>query len=170
MFQIGKAVVHPLHGLGYVESIEEKEVLGKRFLFAVIAFENLQVMVNLESQKSPLRLPISEEEVTDLMDYLDACRADLPTNHNQRYRVMFQLLQEGTPKNLCQVLKGLLIFEQSRNLSPRDTKVLERCLSFLSGELSHVLGQSAERVQEELRRRALQAVSEELVQVDKFHS
>ncbi len=39
-YGIGKVMMHPLYGIGTVEKVEEKDVLGKVNKFAIISFQN----------------------------------------------------------------------------------------------------------------------------------
>ena len=47
MFNIGDRIVHPMHGAGVIESIEEKEVLGQRQSYYIMKMPigNLKVMI-----------------------------------------------------------------------------------------------------------------------------
>lgn len=47
MFQIGDNIVYPMHGVGIIEAIEEKEILGKKQQYYVIkmTISNMQVMI-----------------------------------------------------------------------------------------------------------------------------
>lgn len=140
MYKVNSKVMHALHGLGTIESIEQKTILDCVSTFAVVAFDKMQVMVNLDSRTSSIRLPISSDEVDGVMEYLKSCPSDLPSNHNQRHKMILELIKSGSIQNLCLVVKGLTDLAQKRALASRDAKALEQGLRLMSEELGFVVG------------------------------
>lgn len=140
MYKVNMKVMHSLHGLGTIESIEEKTILDCVSTFAVVAFEKMQVMVNLGSRTSSIRLPIGADEVEAVMDYLRSCPSELPSNHNQRHKSILELIKSGDIKKLCLVVKGLVDLSQRRALASRDAKALEQSMRLITEELGYAVG------------------------------
>ena len=140
MYAAGSKVMHALHGLGTIETIEEKAILDTVCRFAVVAFEKMQVMVNLDGRSTSIRNPIPADEVEKVMDFLKSCQPELPSNHNQRHKAILELIKSGNIYKLCEVVKGLTQLSQKRNLASRDARALEQSLRLMSEELGHATG------------------------------
>ncbi len=156
MYKVNSKVMHALHGLGTIETIEEKEILGSTSTFAVVAFEKMQVMVNLASRNSSIRMPIPAEEVESVMQHLRDCTPGLPNNHNQRHKTILELIKSGDIMNLCLVVKGLTLLSQKRALASRDAKALEQSLRLMTEELGHAVGSDPESLIETLQQACLE--------------
>ncbi len=163
MFVTGTKVMHALHGLGTIESIEEKTILNTVSRFATVGFEKMQVMVNLDGRSSSIRNPIDAEEVEKVMDYLKECEPSLPSNHNQRHKAILELIKSGNIYKLCEVVKGLVRLSEKRNLASRDAKALEQSLRLMSEEIGHVVGCEPEDLQQALTHTCASAQKEEMV-------
>lgn len=150
MYKVNSKVMHSLHGLGTIESIEEKEILGSTSTFAIVAFDKMQVMVNLKSRNSSIRMPIASDEVDRIMDHLKNCTPELPNNHNQRHKMILELIKSGETEKTCLVVKGLTLLSQKRDLAARDAKALEQSMRLLSEELGNAVGSDPEALLETL--------------------
>ena len=162
MYKVNSKVMHALHGLGTIESIEEKEILGSVATFAVVAFDKMQVMVNLQSRNSSIRNPIVADQVEDIMEHLRECQPELPNNHNQRHKMILELIKAGNTEKTCLVVKGLTLLSQKRDLATRDSKALEQSMRLLSEELGNAVGSEPEDLLETLTETCL-ANEKELV-------
>ncbi len=156
MYKVNSKVMHALHGLGTIESIEEKTILDCVSTFAVVAFDKMQVMVNLDSRNSSIRMPIAAEEVEGVMEHLKACSPDLPSNHNQRHKTILELIKSGDIRKLCTVVKGLTELAQKRALASRDAKALEQSLRLMTEELGYAVGCDPESLTETLTQACLE--------------
>lgn len=150
MYKVNSKVMHALHGLGTIETIEEKEILGNTSTFAVVSFDKMQVMVNLESRNSSIRKPIGEDQVEGVMEFLRTCTPDLPNNHNQRHKMILELIKAGNVEKTSLVVKGLTLLAQKRDLAARDAKALEQGLRLLSEELANAIGAEPEALTDKL--------------------
>lgn len=162
MYKVNSKVMHALHGLGSIESIEEKDILGSVSTFAIVAFDKMQVMVNLQSRNSSIRMPIGSDEVDRIMDHLKECKPELPNNHNQRHKMILELIKAGDIQKTCLVVKGLTSLAQKRDLAARDAKALEQSMRLLSEELGNAIGSEPEALHETLTQACL-VDAEELV-------
>lgn len=156
MYKVNEKVMHALHGLGTIESIEEKEILGSTSTFAVVAFDKMQVMVNLNSRNSSIRKPITADQVDAIMEHLKSCTPELPNNHNQRHKMILELIKSGDTEKTCLVVKGLTLLSQKRDLAARDAKALEQSTRLLSEELGNAVGSEPEALHETLTEACLE--------------
>jgi CarD family transcriptional regulator, regulator of rRNA transcription len=156
MYKVNNKVMHALHGLGTIESIEEKEILGSISTFAVVAFDKMQVMVNLQSRNSSIRIPITSDGVEHVMDHLKNCTPELPSNHNQRHKMILELIKAGNIEKTCLVVKGLTLLSTKRDLAARDAKALEQSMRLLSEELGNAVGSEPEDLLDTLTQACLE--------------
>ena len=138
MFRVGSKVIHSLHGLGVVESIEEKEILGNVTRFAVLAFERLQIMANVDQKNCMVRPLIEASQVTAVLDFLKSCSCDLPTSYTKRYNLNLEKMKSGDIFQTCEVIKSLSVLARSKKLGHKDQSMLEKARKVLAQELSYV--------------------------------
>ena len=88
VFDVGDSVFYPMHGVGIVESVEEKDMLGERAKYYILRFitSKLTAMVPVASADSVgLRPVIDSSECEKIFEYLDAAAVCAESeNWNQR--------------------------------------------------------------------------------------
>ncbi len=144
---VGNRLVHALHGIGTVESIEQKEILGMKCRFAVLSFERLQIMVNLDQKNSLVRELMSEAEVHEILDYMGEVNPKLPNYYNKRYNLNLDKMKSGDVKQLAEVVKSLIALSQKKKLGMKDQRMLDKSLAIITAEFSYVLGTELEETQ-----------------------
>lgn len=142
MYQIGMKVVHPLHGLGEVESLEEKTILGSTTRFAGISFQDgrLNVMINVSSKNPQVRALVAVEEVEKVMAHLRNNVCEVPPKANDRHTFHLTKLKKGDIYSLCEVVKDTIHISSSKKISPREHSLLKQARGILADELSCVTG------------------------------
>ncbi|MGI6712009.1 MAG: CarD family transcriptional regulator [Bacillota bacterium] len=138
MFQIGDKVVYPNHGAGIIESIEEKEILGKTRSYYVmrISIGDMKVMVPLDSIKEiGLRQVIDEEGFKKVMTILKDARSPMPSNWNRRYRDNMEKIKSGCIYRVAEVVRNLMLRDREKGLSSGEKKMLDYARRILVSEL-----------------------------------
>ena len=111
MFDVGDSVFYPMHGVGIVESVEEKDMLGERAKYYILRFitSKLTAMVPVASADSVgLRPVIDSSECEKIFEYLDAAAVCAESeNWNQRYRDNLAKLKGGDIYDVADVIKCL---------------------------------------------------------------
>ena len=144
MFSIGDTVCYPLHGIGTIESIEERDVLGATTTYYVIRLINTKLTAMLpvdNSESVGLRMIITPVECEELFEYFktaDPCLGN--ANWNQRYRENMDKLRKGDPKSIVDVMLCLDKRNSIRTLSSGERKMLSNAKAILCTEISVVLG------------------------------
>ncbi len=146
-------VCHPLYGLGKVEKVEEKVVLGEKISLAQIVFpnENLKMMVNVNKDTELFRPLIKEEKVGEIFDYLENHDGESPSRANQRQRLNLEKIKSNDIFQLCEVIKCLAVISSKKKLSFREAEMYERARRVLLEELSLVTGRDEEILEERLQ-------------------
>lgn len=146
IFEIGQNVMHPLYGIGAVEKIEEKEILGKVNIFSIISFQNdrLKIMVNMEQKNNLIRNLIIRDEIPKVLEYLKTCKTELPTKSSERYNINLKKIKSSDVYQLAEVIKDLTCLSKEKKLTPKELNLLKQSKKMLGMEFAHVSNVSQE--------------------------
>src|SRR5512142_1988625 len=138
-FEIGDKVVYPNHGVGVIEQISSRTIGAsvERFYLLKIKSSSLKVMVPFHNVGTVgLRRVIRNGEIQKIMDFLTDGKC---CNHNDwkyRFKENSEKMRTGSLLEVAAVLKGLLLLAQTKPLSFREKKMLERARYLLVSELA----------------------------------
>jgi CarD family transcriptional regulator len=149
-FQVGDKVIYPNHGLGIVERIEEKTILG-----TTCGFYHLRIVANDTSVLVPLsnvdgvglRRAISDEEVERLFGLLGDGNIDNHQNWKGRFKDNSDKMRSGSIYEVADVLKSLTFLSKSKSLSFREKRMLDRAKFLIVSEVSEVIREAAPSVE-----------------------
>jgi CarD family transcriptional regulator len=149
-FQVGDKVIYPNHGLGIVERIEEKTILG-----TTCGFYHLRIMANETTVLVPLtnadgvglRRAITDQEVERLFGRLCDGKIDDHQNWKGRFKDNSDKMRTGSIYDVADVLKSLTFLARSKSLSFREKRMLDRARFLIVSEISEVMRQSVETVE-----------------------
>jgi len=156
-FHIGDKVVYPNHGVGVIEQISSRTIGAtvEQFYLLKIKSSSLKVMIPFHSVGMVgLRRVVKNGEIQKIVDFLtDGC-CDNNADWKYRFKENSERMRTGSLLEVAAVLKGLLLLAQSKPLSFREKKMLERCRYLLVSELA-MAKNCAEPEVEDLLSRAL---------------
>ncbi len=156
-FQIGDKVVYPNHGVGIIEQISSRTILGQteKFYLLRINSSSLTVMVPFASVVNVgLRKIVRQAEVERVLAYLSNGACQTHADWKYRFKDNSEKMRTGSLLQVAEVMKGLLMLGRSKPLSFREKKMLDRARHLLVSELGTVKN-LRERQVEELIDRAL---------------
>src|SRR5438270_9588858 len=141
-FEIGDKVIYPNHGLGIVERIEEKTILG-----TTCGFYHLRIVANDTTVLVPLtnvdgvglRRAISDDEVERLFTQLGDGKIDNHQNWKGRFKDNSDKMRSGSIYEVADVLKSLTFLAKSKSLSFREKRMLDRAKFLIISEVSEVM-------------------------------
>ena len=154
-FQVGDKVIYPNHGLGIVERIEEKTILG-----TTCGFFHLRIVANDTTVLVPvanvdgvgLRKAIDDAEVDRLFTLLGDGKIDNHQNWKGRFKDNSDKMRTGSIYDMADVLKSLTFLSKSKSLSFREKRMLDRAKALIISEVSEVMRQKALEVEEQVDR------------------
>jgi len=156
-FHIGDKVVYPNHGVGVIEQISSRTIgqTVEKFYLLKIKASSLKVMVPFHSVSAVgLRRVVRNGEIQKIVGFLEDGECDNNTDWKYRFKENSDRMRTGSLLEVAAVLKGLLILNQSKPLSFREKKMLERARYLLVSELA--MARNCEELHiEELLTRAL---------------
>jgi CarD family transcriptional regulator len=149
-FEVGDKVIYPNHGLGIVERIEEKTILG-----TTCGFYHLRIVANETTVLVPLpnaagvglRRAISDHEVGRLFGLLGDGKIDTHQNWKGRFKDNSDKMRSGSIYDVADVLKSLTFLSKSKSLSFREKRMLDRAKFLIISEVSEVLRETAAAIE-----------------------
>ena len=140
-FQVGDKVIYPNHGLGVVQGIETKTILG-----TTCGFYHLKMVANETTVLVPvdnvdgvgLRRAIGDEEIDRLFTLLGDGKIDNHQNWKGRFKDNSDRMRTGSIYDVVEVLKSLTFLARSKNLSFREKRMLDRAKFLVISEISEV--------------------------------
>ena len=141
-FQVGDKVIYPNHGLGVVECIEDKTILG-----TTCGFYHLRIVSNETTVLVPisnagevgLRRAITDTDVEELFGRLGDGKIDDHQNWKGRFKDNSDKMRSGSIFDMADVLKSLTFLARSKSLSFREKRMLDRARALIVTEVSDVI-------------------------------
>ena len=149
-FQVGDKVIYPNHGLGIVERVEEKTILGQTlgFFHLRIVSNDTTVLVPVANVDNVgLRKAITDEEVERLFHLLGDGKIDNHQNWKGRFKDNSDKMRTGSIYDVADVLKSLTLLSRSKSLSFREKRMLDRAKFLIISEISEVMRETADSIE-----------------------
>ena len=154
-FEVGDKVIYPNHGLGVVERIEDKTILG-----TTCGFYHLRIIANDTTVLVPLanvdgvglRRAIRDDEVERLFALLGDGKIDDHQNWKGRFKDNSDKMRSGSIYDVADVLKSLTFLSKSKSLSFREKRMLDRAKFLVISEVSEVMREKAAAIEERVDR------------------
>ena len=149
-FEVGDKVIYPNHGLGIVERIEDKTILGTTCGFyhlRIVANETIVLVPVSNVDGVGLRRAIADQEVDRLFGLLGDGKIDNHQNWKGRFKDNSDKMRSGSIYEVADVLKSLTFLAKSKNLSFREKRMLDRAKFLVISEVSEVLREAAPAIE-----------------------
>ncbi len=145
-FKIGDKVIYPNHGLGVVEKVEEKTILGTTcgfFHLRILSNETTVLVPVANVDNVGLRRAITDEEVERLFMLLGDGKIDNHQTWKGRFKDNSDKMRTGSIYDMADVLKSLTFLAKSKSLSFREKRMLDRAKFLIISEVSEVMRETA---------------------------
>ena len=154
-FEVGDKVIYPNHGLGVVQRIETKTILGTTCGFYQLRMiaNDTTVLVPVENADNVgLRKAVGDEEVDRLFNLLSDGKIDTHQNWKGRFKDNSDRMRTGSIFDVVEVLKSLTYLARSKNLSFREKRMLDRAKFLVVSEIAEVTHDETPKVEEKVER------------------
>jgi CarD family transcriptional regulator len=155
MFKVGEMAVYPAHGVGVIESIENREISGnkKNFYIMRILSNGMTIMVPTDSAKSVgLREVIPFKEIHKVYKILKERDVEIDNQAwNRRYREYMEKIKTGSVFEIATVLRDLYLLKSEKDLSFGERRMLDTARNLLIKELSVAKKSPEEHIENDLR-------------------
>ena len=148
-FNIGDKVIYPNHGLGVIEKIETKTILGTTCGFYSLRMNASETLVlvpvdNVEGVG--LRRAIPDGDVKKLYTLIGNGKIDNHLNWKGRFKDNSDKMRTGSIYAVVDVLKNLNFLSTSKHLSFREKRMLDRARFLVVSEMSEVSSETTDTV------------------------
>jgi len=152
-FQVGDKVIYPNHGLGIVERIETKTIMG-----TTCGFYQLRMVANDTTVLVPvsnvsdvgLRRAVGGDEVSRLFSLLGDGNIDSQQNWKGRFKDNSDRMRTGSLYDVVEVLKSLTFLAKSKTLSFREKRMLDRARFLVVSEIAEVTHEPLPLIEEKV--------------------
>jgi CarD family transcriptional regulator len=154
-FKIGDKVIYPNHGLGVVEKVEEKTILGTTcgfFHLRILSNETTVLVPVANVDNVGLRRAITDEEVERLFQLLGDGKIDNHQNWKGRFKDNSDKMRTGSIYDMADVLKSLTFLAKSKSLSFREKRMLDRAKALIISEISEVMQTTAADIEDRVNK------------------
>jgi CarD family transcriptional regulator len=155
MFEIGQLAVYPAHGVGKIESIQERSVSGNPENFYIMRLLDSDMIIMIptgNARNIGLRDIIDNDAVDDIYKILQD-RPNRVNNQtwNRRYRDYMEKIKTGSPYRVAEVLRDLTLLKSEKDLSFGERKMLDTAKNLLVKELSLVHNLQEDEIEAQLQ-------------------
>jgi len=152
-FQVGEKVVHWNYGMGEILQLDEKPLAGQMRCCYVVLIRDLTIWVPIDQMgDSSLRLPTPRNEFENLFAILCSPGELLSNDRLERRTQLIEKIRDGKLESICQVVRDLSFYRQTKKLNDHDKTILESAQSFLLNEWRLALTVSLPEAERELAR------------------
>lgn len=137
--KVGDKVIYPAQGIGIIEDIQEESFNGQVFrtLHVRLLCNDTLVVIPYSSVKEiGLRKPIPAKNINKFFSFLKNCPVDINADWKDRYKGNFDLMKSGQLEDIAVVYKTLYLLSQTKPLSFREKKMMEKARELIISELS----------------------------------
>lgn len=140
-FKTGDKAVYPAHGVGEVEGVESREILGqKQRVYVLRILDNgMKIMIPTDKVGSVgLREVIPKSKVKEVYKILRAKNGNSTRSQtwNRRYREYMEKIKTGSIFDIAEVLRDLYLLKFDKDLSFGERKMLDTARNLLIKEIS----------------------------------
>jgi len=150
MYELGAKVVYPLHGVGMIDSIEDKTVLGEQRVYYIIklTISDMTVMIPInKSDQLGLRLVVDDKDVKKALKVIGGASTEMDEDWKSRYQHNFEKIKSGSIFSVAEVVRNLFHRNKIKELSIMEKKLYENAFRLLVDEISYVKNLDKEDVQ-----------------------
>lgn len=133
-FSIGDWVVHPLHGVGQVTGLEQRQFAQSAQLYYEIAIAQGTLWVKADEPDAGLRRLTAKNDLPRYRTVLLGSPTPLSRDFHQRREELRERLKAGTFQVKCEVVRDLTAHGWQKRLSEVDSAVLRNAHHVLCQE------------------------------------
>ena len=152
MFNVGDKIVYPMHGAGTIESIEEKDILGKKEAYYILKMPGeVKVMVpTAKAEDIGVRNIIDKETAGEVFHLLEHDSTEMSMNWNKRYRDNMEKMKSGDIYEIADVVRNLSFKQKEKGLSTGEKKMLVNAKQILVSELVLAEHSSKDEIEDQI--------------------
>ena len=150
-YNLNQEVVYPLHGVGKIESIEERDFKGVNLLYYIIYIDvsDMRVMVPVDKADDlGIRAIVDLKESKKALKLISEKYEPVPSDWKARYQMNLDLLKSGSVHDIATVVRTLYHRSKIKELPILERKLFDSALRLLIDEISFSLKKEKVDVEE----------------------
>ncbi len=154
-FEIGDKVIYPNHGIGIINEIATKTILDTTcgfYSLRMISTDTTVLVPTDNVEGVGLRKAIEEQEIKKIYTLIGNGKIEDHQNWKGRFKDNSDKMRTGSIYDVVDVLKSLNYLSQSKNLSFREKRMLDRSKFLVVTEISEVSGELTDNVDEKVNK------------------
>lgn len=139
MFKVGDKIVYPMHGVGTIDAIEKKEVLGHKAEYYIIKIVNngMKVMIPVKNVETVgIRGIIGKNEVKKVLEVLKRGDIKIEDDWKLRYENNVNKVKSGNILEVAEVARDLFRRGREKELSIMERKLYESAYNLIIHEVA----------------------------------
>jgi CarD family transcriptional regulator len=140
MFNVDDYIVYPMHGVGKIEAIEKRTVLGKRndYYIITIISSGMNVMIPVKNaEEIGIRSIIPRRDVKKVLDVLTKDVEVSTEDWKERYQSNFDKVKSGSIYEVAEVARDLYRRGTEKELSIMERKLYENAYQLVIYEVAY---------------------------------
>ena len=148
--------MYPVHGVGVIESIENREISGKEQTFYILRILDNEMTIMIPEANVAhvgMREVVNSREVTKVYDILK--KRDIVIDNqtwNRRQREYTDKIKSGSIFEIAEVLRDLNVLKHDKDLSFGERRMMDTAQNLLVKEISVAKNISEINVKEEFQK------------------
>lgn len=156
MFEIGDAIVHPVHGAGVVTDVDELELHGgseEYYRIELLGERDTNLIIPVRAAKARgLRAAIQKSGLDRVWRVLRATPKRLPAHYKERYEFVRSKLRTGDLVQVVEVVRDMAWrLKREGRLNTRGKRMYEKGIKLLAGEVAASQGTDLSNAETQVR-------------------
>lgn len=139
MFKVGDKIVYPMHGVGQIDGIEKKVILGKRseYYMITIISNGMKVMIPVNNAKEiGIRSIIPKKDIKKVLAILATEAETIEEDWKLRYQNNIDKVKSGSIYEVAGVARDLFKRGSEKELSIMERKLYENAYQLITYEVA----------------------------------
>ncbi len=156
-FKTGDNVVYPVYGVAKIESVEKKEIAGKKTNFYILKTRknDITVMVPVGNTSGVgMRKIISKRRVSKVFETLGMKSPTFSRAKkqawNKRHKEYSEKIKNGDIFEVAEVFRDIFRISKKKDLSFGEKQIMENAFSLISSEIAVTTSKPEEKVEKEI--------------------
>ncbi len=149
-YALHQKIVSPLHGVGEINSIEERVFLGKKTVYYIIYLDvpDMTVMMPVtEADERGIRAIVHKKEALKALTVVAKDFQPVSADWKMRYQMNLELLKKGSVLDIAKVVRSLYNRSKIKELPILERKLFDSAIKLLIDEIAYSLHKDKDEVE-----------------------
>jgi CarD family transcriptional regulator len=152
-FKVGDKVIYPNHGVGVIEEVLQAsagDIAQNFFRLRIVSNGSTVLIPTANTTHVGLRKVLTRKDVDKVFKVLRTGNVQVTQDWKGRFQEHSDKMRSGEIFEVAAVLKSLTLLSQTKNLSYRERKMLDKSKYLIVSEIASVADQGETEVEEKV--------------------